>query len=258
MPEGKSEKEPFGPEVVHLDGKVAIITGSTTGIGRATALLLAKHGVKIVVYGRHEEELQDTQRELDSIGGEYLGLTADNADEGQILRVFQETRNRFGDIDILINNAAMPAGSVLEMPYDEMLYVMRTNVLGYLVCLREAVSMMRRKGQGHIVNVGSLSAKVRETGSDVYVATKAGIEAMSESLRKVLYQEHIRISLIEPGKVGSNLAKEPPDVNEQVQAEAKGSSLETEDIARAIYFTLTQPERSNVLMMRIAPTIQGL
>ncbi|MHB0937698.1 MAG: SDR family oxidoreductase [Armatimonadota bacterium] len=76
--------------------------------------------------------------------------------------------------------------------------MLRVNVLGYLVCTREAVAMMRRKGRGHIVNVGSLSAKVRETSSDVYVATKAGIEAMSESLRKVLYQEQIRISLIEP------------------------------------------------------------
>jgi NADP-dependent 3-hydroxy acid dehydrogenase YdfG len=212
----------------------------------------------VVVYGRHEQELQDTMRELKEIGGEYLGLTADNAYEDQILRVFQETRNRFGDIDILVNNAAMPAQSTLDMSYDDMLYVLRVNILGYLVCAREAVAMMRRKGKGHIVNVGSLSAKVRETGSDVYVATKAGIEAMSESLRKVLYQEHIRISLIEPGKVGSNLQKEPPDVNEQLQEEAEGSSLEAEDIARAIYYTLTQPERSTILMMRIAPTMQGL
>ena len=258
MPEGTSDKEPFGPEVVRLDGKVAIITGSTTGIGRATALLLAKHGVKVVVYGRHEQELLDTEWELQAVGGDYLALTADNAYEDQVLRVFQETQARFGDIDILVNNAAMPAKSTLDMSYDEMLYALRVNVLGYLVCTREAVAMMRRKGKGHIVNVGSLSAKVRETGSDVYVATKAGIEAMSESLRKVLYPEQIRISLIEPGLVGTNLAGEPPDVNQQVQQEAEGRALEAEDIARAIYYTLTQPERSNILMMRIAPTMQGL
>jgi NADP-dependent 3-hydroxy acid dehydrogenase YdfG len=144
------------------------------------------------------------------------------------------------------------------MSYDQSLYVLRTNILGYLTCSREAVKMMKRKGGGHIVNIGSLSAKVREVDSDVYVATKGAIEAMSESLRKKLAEDNIKISLIEPGLVGSNLAGEPPNVNEQIQQEAEGQMLEAEDIAQAVYYTLTQPDRSAVLEIRVAPIKQAL
>ncbi|MHB0936003.1 MAG: SDR family oxidoreductase [Armatimonadota bacterium] len=258
MPEGRSEKEPFGPEIVRLEGKVAIVTGGTTGIGRATALLLAKNGVKVIIFGRKEEPLNDTLADLEKTGGTCYGLTADSSKEEDIKRVFAETKERFGDIDILVNNAAMAAGSVLDMPSEQIQYVLTTNIFGYLIGVREAVAMMRRKGGGHIVNVGSLSSKVREVGSDVYVATKGAIEAMSESLRKQLYKENIRISLIEPGAVGTNLSTEQPDVNLQVQHEAEGSLLEAEDIARTVYYILSQPERSNVLMIQIAPTQQGL
>lgn len=248
----------FEPELLDLAGKVAIITGGTTGIGRATANLLATRGVRVVIYGRHEDQLNDALEDLRKTGGEFMGLTADQAYEDQIVKVFEEARNRFGDIDILVNNAALAAGSILDMSYDEILYVLRVNILGYLTCAREAVKMMRGKGGGHIVNVGSLSAKVREVGSDVYVATKAAIEAMSESLRKQLAEDNIRISLIEPGLVGSNLATEQPDVGQQQTSELEGEMLEAEDIAQAIYYALTQPLRSSVLEIRVAPIKQAL
>ena len=258
MPEGKSEKEHFGPEIVRLDGKVAIITGGTTGIGRATALLLARYGVKVVIYGRKEDPLEDALNDLKETGGQYHGLTADQAYEDDIKRVFSETKEHFGDIDILVNNAAVSAGSALEMSYDEALYTLRANILGYMTCTREAVAMMRRKGGGHIVNVGSLSAVEREAGSDVYVATKSAIQGMSESYRKQLAQEKIRVSLIEPGQVGTNLSTEEPDVEQQVERQAEGRQLEAEDLARAVYYILTQPERSNILELHIAPAQQGL
>lgn len=258
MQEAYVEKRKFEPEVQRLHGKVVIITGGTTGIGRATANLLAKKGSKVVIFGRHETELQDAMRDLEETGGEFHGLTADTSEEHHILRVFQETGERFGDADILINNAALGAGSILNTDYDRALYILRTNLLGYLSCIREAVKMMRRKGGGHIVNVGSMSAVTREVGSDIYVASKAGIQAMSESLRKKLGQENIRVSLIEPGSVGTNLATDEPDEEMQVEAESVGEMLEAEDIAYAIYYTLTQPPRSNVLELRVAPARQGI
>lgn len=258
MAKEMSEKKEFEPEIQKLEGKIAIITGGTTGVGRATVNLLLKHGVKVVTYGRHEQELKDAIADFEKIGGDFCGLVADNAYEDQIVNVFNETRNRFGDIDILINNAALPGGSILDSSYDEALYIMRVNILGYLTCIREAVKMMRNKGGGHIVNVGSLSAKVREVDSDVYVATKGAIEALSESLRKKLANENIHISLIEPGLVGSNLAGEPPDVEDQANREAEGEMLEAEDIAEAIYYALSQPNRTSVMEVRVAPIKQAL
>lgn len=258
MAENIQQKAPFEPETMSLEGKVAIITGGTTGIGRATANLLAKKGVKVVIYGRHEQELQDAMNDLKETRGEFLGLTADNAYEDQIVRVFEETRNRFGDIDILINNAALPASSILETDYEDALYILRVNILGYLTCIREAMKMFSNKGQGHIINIGSMSAVVREETSDLYVATKAAIEGFSEALRKRLGKDNIRISLIEPGKVGTNLHGEPPDVQQQLEQEAAGEMLEAEDLAYAIYYTLTQPPRSNILELRVAPIKQAI
>jgi len=251
-------KQPYEPEVLELAGKVALVTGGTTGIGRATALLLAKKGLKVVVYGRHEQELKDALRDLEAVGGDSHGLVADQAYEDQVLRVFAETRQRFGDPEILINNAALPGGSILETSYDDAHYVLRANVLGYLACIREAVKGMRARGSGHIVNVGSMSAEVREAGSDLYVATKAAIQALSESLRKRLGPEGIRVSLVEPGSVGTNLASDQPDIGEQVAQQAAGEMLEAEDIAHAIWCVLVQPPRSNVYTLQIGPVKQPI
>jgi len=108
-------------------------------------------------------------------------------------------------VDILVNNAVQAAGSILDSDYSKWAYVVQTNVLGYMACCREAVDRMKARGGGHIVNVGSLSAKVRESGSDIYVATKAAIEGFSEALRKQVNEQGIKVTLIEPGLGGTDM-----------------------------------------------------
>jgi NADP-dependent 3-hydroxy acid dehydrogenase YdfG len=257
---GTATKErPVRADEQDLAGKIAIVTGGTTGIGRATAYLLAERGVKVVITGRHEPELNDAVNDIRK-AGDVTGIIADNAYEDQIERLFDEARRTYGDTDILINNAALPARSITEMSYDEALNVLRVNILGYLACTNRAVEMMKRKGGGHIVNIGSLSAKVREEGADVYVASKGATEAMSESLRKKLEKENpeIRLSLIEPGSVGTNLSGEQEDVEEQGPAIDEGRMLKAEDIAASVIYILTQPPRCNVMELRITPVNQGL
>ena len=235
-------------------GKAVLITGGTTGIGRATALLLAARGARVLIFGRHQAELQDALGDINPAGA-VCGLVADQARHGDVRRVFREVDEKFGGLDILINNAAVPARSVLDTTYEEWLYVFQTNLMGYVDCSREAVDRMKQKGEGHIINVGSLSAEVRDAGEDVYTATKTGIRGFTESLRKSVNQHGIKVTLVEPGLVGTDLLEMPVEKQRQRQKELK--MLKAEDIAECIYYCLVQPRRCDVIAVQIRPHLQS-
>ena len=242
----------FQPESVA--GKAVLITGGTTGIGRATALLLAGRGARVLIFGRHQTELHDALADINS-AGEVCGLVADQARHGDVRRVFREVDERLGGLDILINNAAVPARSALDTSYEEWLYVFQTNLMGYVDCSHQAVERMKKKREGHIVNVGSLSAEEREAGEDVYVTTKIGIRGFTESLRKSVNRHGIKVSLVEPGLVGTDLLEVPVEEQRQKQSELK--MLKAEDIAECIYYCLVQPRRCDVIAVQIRPHLQS-
>lgn len=240
----------------NLEGKTAVITGGTTGIGRATALFLAAHGVRVLVFGRHEEELADTMKDLQTVSEEVYGMTADPADIDDIRRVFKEADEKLGDLDILINNAGLAAEDISSMPYEKWEYIVRTNLLGYMACTKEAATRMKERGEGHIINIGSMSAEVREKGSSVYVATKSAIRGFSAALRKEVNSEGIKVTLIEPGSVGTDMTEE--EVPEQVRKEEDLKMLKAEDIAACIYYCLSQPRRCDVVQVQIRPHLQEI
>jgi NAD(P)-dependent dehydrogenase (short-subunit alcohol dehydrogenase family) len=188
-------------EEISVAGKGILITGGTTGIGRATANLLSSCGARVLIFGRHEQELNDALNDLRESGGDAQGIMADVTKSGDIERVFQEADRKLGRVDVLINNAALGAGSIVDDSYKTWEYIVKTNLLGYMACAHEAVRRMQNAGGGHIVNVGSMSADVREEGSSVYVATKSGIQGFSAALRKEVNKHGIKITLIEPGSV---------------------------------------------------------
>jgi NADP-dependent 3-hydroxy acid dehydrogenase YdfG len=163
-----------------------------------------------------------------------------------------------GGVDILVNNAALAAKSVTEMEEDEWVYVVQTNLIGYIACCREAIDRMTKKGEGHVVNVGSMSSTVREKGSDVYVATKAGIEGFSEALRKQVNEQGIKVTLIEPGLVGTEMTVDQVPKELQPRQEAEGEMLKAEDIAELIHFTLIQPKRCDIVVAQIRPHGQAI
>lgn len=244
-----------------LQGKAVVISGGTTGIGRATARLLAAEGAKTLIFGRDPQALQDALTDLQSAaqnGGEVYGLTADQSDPHDVQRVFAEADAKLGGVDILINNAALAAQSITDSDYAEWESVVKTNILGYMACCRQAIDRMTPKGAGHIVNIGSLSAKVREEGSDIYVATKAAIEGFSEALRKKINGQGIKVSLIEPGLVGTDMTAENTPPAEQPQKEAEGGMLTAEDLAQSVLYVLRQSPRCDVILVQIRPHGQAI
>ena len=244
----------FGTE--SITGKAVLITGGTTGIGRTTALLLASMGARVMIFGRDEKALEDTLRDFRDAQMEERvhGITADVSKKEDIEKVFSEVDKVLDGLDVLVNNAALGYNSVMDGSYDDWQYVLNINILGYFACAHEAVKRMKKKGGGHIVNIGSMSAHTKDEGSSVYVATKSGIRGFSESLRKEVNKDGIKVTLIEPGAVGTDMQPSTPE--EQRDKEEDMKMLKAEDIAASVLYALTQPKRCDVVMIQVRPHLQ--
>lgn len=240
--------------VESLVDKRILITGGTTGIGRAIAVLLGSYGANIFTFGRHQEPLNEVLAAVRETGSRAEGIIADSTRPEDVARVFQQVDETLGGLDMLVNCAALGGGSIEEMADEDWRYVIETNLVGYLATTKEAMSRMASQQQGHIVLVGSMSADVREEGSSVYVATKSAIQGFAESLRKEVNQKGIKVSLIEPGAVGSDMQSTTPE--EEREGQEKGEMLRAEDIAVCVHYILTQPQRCDVVSVQIRPHLQ--
>ena len=239
----------------NIDRKRIVITGGTTGIGKATAQLLASLGGQIFIFGRDKD---DFDQAIDSINaqekGKVYGITADITLKEDIELIWKEIDNTLGGIDILINNAALPANGIIDEEYENIKYILETNVHGYISFTKEAVSRMKTQREGHIVNIGSMSAETHEETGTVYVATKSAIRGFSAALRKEVNELGIKVSLIEPGAVTSDMQPAPKE--EQRKQIEKMEMLEAEDIAMSVLFCLSQPKRSDIVSLQVRPHLQ--
>jgi NADP-dependent 3-hydroxy acid dehydrogenase YdfG len=236
-----------------LAEKAVIVSGGTTGIGRAIAIALASEGASVLVFGRNERHLSEAVDEIQSVavGPEVVGMIADQSEPTAVQEVFEKARREFGGLDILINNAGIPGDSV-EDSDENWQYVMQTNLLGCMWCCDEAVPMMKGRGGGHIVNIGSLSAKSRGPGSDVYVASKSGMRGFTESLSKGVAPDNIRVTLIEPGRVSTNFFDW--SLEEGQRKTERGEAMKSEDIAACVLFALKMPARCQLTMLQVRPS----
>lgn len=237
-----------------LQGKNVLIGGGTTGIGRATAVRLAEEGASVFIFGRHEQELDDAMQDIRDVGGSVNGTVADQAEQEGIAKVISECERQLGRLDVLITCAAVAAGSITDMGFEEIEYAVRDNLLGYMALTQAALPLF--EGEGHIVSIGSMSAKAREADSDVYVATKSGIRGFTDSLAKKINQKKIRVTLVEPGLVGTDLLE--MSAEEQRNQEESMYMLKAEDVAEAIFFAVSQPLRCNVSLIQLKPLLQAI
>jgi len=240
--------------VESLIGKRILLSGGTTGIGRAIGELMSSYGAKIFTFGRHQEQLDEALSGMRDAGGQADGMVADSARADDIQRVVEQAQQQLGGLDVLINCAALGAESLAEMADADWRYVIETNLVGYLALTKEALRLMQEQGSGHIVLIGSMSAQVRESGSSVYVATKSAIEGFAESLRKEVNEKGIKVSLIEPGAVGSDMQATTPE--QEREAQSTGEMLKAQDIAVCVQYILTQPKRCDVIGIQIRPHLQ--
>lgn len=240
----------------NIKDKRILITGGTTGIGKAIADLLVSLEARVFIFGR---DIEDFTKTFDEIKSKYPnsrlhGFTADVTKKEDLKKVFEVVDKEFGGLDILINNAALPASALMKVQQDDLQYILDTNISGYLAFAQEAVSRMSAEKSGHIINIGSMSAETNEPTSTVYVATKAAIRGFSSALRKEVNSMGIKVSLIEPGAVTSDM--QPGTKAEHQEKIDKMEMLEAEDIAMSVLFTLSQPKRCDIVTMQIRPLLQ--
>jgi NADP-dependent 3-hydroxy acid dehydrogenase YdfG len=243
-----------------LKDKVAVITGASSGIGEATAEALAAEGAAVVVAARREDRLEDLVERIEGNGSRALAVSCDVTDEDQAHDLVRKAKEEFGRVDIVVNNAGVMQLSKVEKSLsDEWRRMFDINVLGLLYVTDAAIQVMKEQGSGHLVNISSLASRGTRPALGVYSGTKTAVNVISEALRQELQGDNIRVTIIEPGAVKTEL---PDHITDEEAREGISSllagldPLQPEDIAAAIAYCVTQPERVSINEMLIRPTQQ--
>lgn len=244
--------------ITPLSGRRVLVTGGTTGIGRAIAVLLASEGARVFICGRDPQHLEDALARIREVG-EGDGISIDLAEADNIGRLFDAALNYLGHLDVAVINAARGAEGLTEMDEAELRYTINSNFTAYLVSAQHAARAMgaegeKAKGDGDIVLIGSMSAYVLGPGSTVYAGIKYGVQGFAIALRRELGKKGVRVSLVEPGLTGSDMVAGTPE--EQVERIGKEEMLRAEDIAVGVHYLLTQPRRTVVQQLTISPRMQ--
>ncbi len=243
-----------------LDGKVAVITGASSGIGEATAEALAAEGASVVVAARRKDRLSELVERINGNGGKAVSVECDVTDEEAAHGLIRHARDELGRVDILVNNAGVMLLSKIEKGLsDQWRQMFDVNVLGLLYATDAAIAVMKEQQSGHIVNISSVAGRKSGPLRGAYSGTKFAVNAISEALRQELQEDNIRITMIEPGTVATELTNHITD--EEAKEGVSGmiaamEPLQSEDVANAIAYVVTQPERVNINEVLIRPTHQ--
>jgi NADP-dependent 3-hydroxy acid dehydrogenase YdfG len=243
-----------------LSGKVALVTGASSGIGEATALALVAEGASVALVARRADRLENLLQRISENGGEAITIVADVADELQAQDMLYQAQAKWGHVNILVNNAGiMQLGLIDGANTAEWRNMININFLGLMYATHTALPIMKAQGGGHIVNISSTAGLEANVITAVYSATKFAVGTFTEVLRKENHSHKIRVTLIEPGAVATELGAQVTDPDAKAWAEAwmkTKTPLASEDIAAAIIYAVTQPPHVNVNEIVVRPIDQ--
>lgn len=244
-----------------LAGSIAIVTGASSGIGRATAIALGEAGAAVAVAARRADRLDEVVARIRRDGGRALAVATDVADREAVFALVERAAAEFGPADILVNNAGiMPTSPVREIHLDDWLRMVDVNVKGVLHCIAAALPAMLERRRGHIVNVGSLAGRRPFPGGTVYAATKFAVRCISAGMQLELSAAHgIRITDIQPGVVATELVEHIPDPETRegfIERWQDKKPMDAEDVAAAILYAVTAPAHVNINEILMRPRDQ--
>jgi NADP-dependent 3-hydroxy acid dehydrogenase YdfG len=247
-----------------LEGTVALVTGASSGIGEATARSLAGHGAAVAVAARRRERLDALAADIESGGGRALAIEADVTDEAQAVDAVERTVAELGRLDTVVNNAGvMLLGPVADAPTEEWKRMVAINVNGLLYVSHASLPHLTRAAEGgprnvaDLVNVSSVAGRRASAGSAVYNATKHAVNAFTEALRQEVTERHVRVSVVEPGAVATELTDHlRPEIREQLRGGFQFERLAAADIADAIAYVVTRDRHIAINEILIRPTGQ--
>jgi 3-oxoacyl-[acyl-carrier protein] reductase len=222
-----------------LKNRVALVTGASQGIGRATALALVQAGAKVALASRNAEKLAGVAEEISKVGGEALAIQMDVADGEQVKAGFKKAVERLGKLDILVNNAAITRDTLaLRMKADDWDAVLRTNLTGAHLCIQQALGVMLRARYGRIINVTSVVAQSGNAGQANYVSAKAGLIGLTKAIATEVASRNITVNAVSPGFIATAMTDPlPQNVKDQLTARIPLGRMGTDaDVAAAIVF----------------------
>jgi NADP-dependent 3-hydroxy acid dehydrogenase YdfG len=249
-----------------LDGTVALVTGASSGIGQAAARALAAAGASVAIAARRRDRLEALKSELETGGNKVLVIEADVGEEAQTRGAVETTVAELGRLDTLVNNAGvMLLGPAVGAPLEEWERMVRVNLLGLLYCAHAALPHLIHAAESDprqvadMVNISSTAGRVPRSGSGVYNATKFGVVAFSEALRQEVTTRHLRVSVVEPGAVATELPiHNRPEIQQALRERfGKIETLSAADIADSITYIVTRPRHVAVNELLIRPTEQS-
>jgi NADP-dependent 3-hydroxy acid dehydrogenase YdfG len=249
-----------------LTGTVAIVTGASSGIGDATARRLAEHGASVAVIARRKDRLDALVKDIEAAGGVALAVAADITDRTQAGQAVQTVIDRFGRLDILINNAGlMLLGPIVGADVDEWEQMIAVNQKGLLYVTNAALPHLLKAAEdglrqvADIVNISSIAGRVAWATYGVYNMTKFGVNGFTEALRQEVTKKHVRVGVLEPGAVDTELVSHNNETvrNDLAASDAIAEPLQPDDIADNIAFMVTRPCRSSIAELWAMPTSQA-
>jgi NADP-dependent 3-hydroxy acid dehydrogenase YdfG len=249
--------------MLNVEGKVVILTGASSGIGEATAKVLASKGAKVVLSARREERLRKLKSEIKKQGGtgtvEFRVTDVTSQQELEELASF--TLDTFGQIDVLINNAGfMPLSYLHEKKVLEWEQMIDVNIKGVLYGIAAVLPYMRTRKQGHIINVASVAGHIAFPSSAVYSGTKFAVRAITEGLRQEEVENNIRTTIISPGAVATELVNSisNQEIKKGIEKQILEFGLPPEDIAKSVLYAISQPDNTAVNEIIVRPTKQKI